>query len=187
MWIAGLRTFFVEPSINVPNLTRARWFIGIVVWIGIGIACLLLYKLFGQWVALAGGACLAYSPLFLAQARRVHTDALASIFILLTVLLFLCYCQNRQHHRYLLLSGISFGLAVLSKSYAFIVVIWIPLCLFLLREPQDGRRNRFSSAVAEGLCFFNCTVATVLALWPVFWTSIWGLMTLCLFGLTLIL
>ncbi|MDE0683811.1 MAG: glycosyltransferase family 39 protein [Candidatus Poribacteria bacterium] len=187
MWIAGLRAFFVEPGINVPNLTRARWFIGIVVWIGIGIACLLLYKLFGQWVALAGGACLAYSPLFLAQTRRVHTDALASIFILLTVLLFLCYCQNRQHHRYLVLSGISFGLAVLSKSYAFILVAWIPLCLFLLRKPQERRSNRFSSSVAEGLCFLNCIAVTVLALWPVFWTPIWGLMTLCLFGLTLIL
>ena len=121
MWIAGLRTFFVEPSVDVPNLARARWFIGIVVWIGIGIACLLLYKLFGQGVALAGFACLAYSPLFLTQTRRVHTDALASTFILLTVLLFLLYCQNKEYRRYLILSGISLGLAVLSKSYALIL------------------------------------------------------------------
>lgn len=187
MWIAGLRTFFADPGVDVENLAKARWFIGIVVWIGIGIACLLLYKLFGQWIALAGLACLAYSPLFLAQTRRVHTDALATTFILLTVLLFLRYCQNRECRRYLVLSGISFGLAVLSKSYALILVVWIPLCLFLLREPKEKRRNQFSSSVAVGLCFFNCTAITILALWPVFWTPIWGLMTLCLLGLTLIL
>ena len=187
MWIAGIRTFFSEPGVDVENLAKARWFIGIVVWIGIGIACLLLYKLFGQWVALTGFACLAYAPLFLAQTRRVHTDALATTFILLTVLLFLRYCQNRKHCRYIVLSGISFGLAVLSKSYALILVPWIPLCLFLLPEPKQKRSNRFSASVAVGLCFFNCAAVTVLALWPVFWTPIWGLMTLCLFGLTFIL
>lgn len=186
MWIAGLRTFSMDPGVDVPNLARARWFIGIVVWAGIGIACLLLYKLFGEWITLSGLACLAYSPLFLAQTRRVHTDALATTFILLTVLLFLIYCQNRERPGYLVLSGLSFGLAILSKSYAMILVAWIPLCLFLFRESQERRSNRFYLSVAEGLCFFNCTAVTVLALWPVFWTPLWGLMTLGLFGLTLI-
>lgn len=96
MWIAGLRTFFIEPRVDVENLALARWFIGIVVLAGIGVACILLYQLFGQWVALTGSACLAYSPLFLAQTRRVHTDALATTFILLTVLLFLLYCEKKS-------------------------------------------------------------------------------------------
>jgi len=94
MWLAGLRTLFMDPGVDVPNLARARVFIGIAVWAGIGITCLLLYKLFGQWIALAGFACLAYSPLFLAQTRRVHTDALATVFLLLTVLGFLPYCAR---------------------------------------------------------------------------------------------
>ena len=88
MWIAGLRTLFAKPDMDVENLARARWFIGIFVWVSIGIACLLIYRLFGQWIAHASFACLAFLPLFLAQTRRVHTDALATIFILLTVLLF---------------------------------------------------------------------------------------------------
>ena len=82
MWLAGLRTFFIPPRVDVPNLARAWWFIGIVVWGGIGIACILLYLLFGRWVALASFACLGFSPLFLAQTLRVHTDALATVFIL---------------------------------------------------------------------------------------------------------
>ena len=183
MWLAGLRTFSMAPDVDVPNLARARWFIGMVVWAGIGISILLLYKLFGQWIALAGFACLAYSPLFLAQTRRVHTDALATVFILLTVLLFLLYCQNRHRHRYLIFSGIAFGLAVLSKSYALILLPWLPVCLFLFQEKRSFRETYF----ADGLVFLNCAALTVFCLWPVFWTPLFGFMTVCLFGLNLVL
>ena len=184
MWIAGLRTFFTAPRVNVENLVLARWFIGIVIWIGIGLASLLLYRLFGAWVAVAGVACLAYSPLFLAQTRRVHTDALAATFILLTVLLFLCYCQYRQPRRYLILSGISFGLAFLSKSYALILLPWLPLCLFLFREKRIGS---FWRQIAEIFCFLNCCILTVIFLWPVFWTPLFSVMAAILFGITLLL
>lgn len=184
MWIAGLRTFFVQPRMDVENLANARWFIGIFTWIGTGIACLLLYKLFGRWVALAGFACLAYSPLFLAQTRRVHTDALATTFILLTVLLFLIYCQNKQHLHYLIFSGLTFGLALLSKSYALILLPWIPLSLFLFRDKQAGGLQRY---VAIGICFLNAALLTVLSIWPVFWTPRFAFIAFCLLGLTFVL
>lgn len=185
MWIAGLRTFFIEPRVDIENLSCARWFIGIVIWAGIGVASVFVYQLFGRWVALGSFACLAYSPLFLAQTRRVHTDALATIFILLTVLLFLVYCQNRRHrHRYLIFSGITFGLSLLSKSYALILLPWFPLCLFLFRKKGKGC---FWTNSAVGICFLNCTVLTVLTFFPFFWTSLVGFMGLCLFGLTFLL
>ena len=184
MWIAGLRTFFMEPRVDVPNLARARWFIGLVVWIGIGIACLLIYQLFGRGVGFASFASLAYSPLFLAQTRRVHTDALATVFILLTVLFCLCYWARRQHRRYLIAAGIAFGLAVLSKSYALILLLWVPLCFFLFREKRPQPVRRTGAAL---LCFLNCAALTILSGWPVFWTRTFGIMTLCLLSITLLL
>ncbi len=184
MWIAGLRLFFTQPQVDVENLADARWFIGIVVFIGMGIACFLIYRLFGQWVTLASFASLIYSPLFLAQTRRVHTDALAATFILLTVLLFLLYCQNQHLLRYLIFSGITFGLALLSKSYALILLPWVPLCLLVFSENQ---KKLFSMHFAAGLCFLNCSTLTILVLWPVFWRPIFWGMALCLFGLTFVL
>ena len=184
MWIAGIRSFFSEPHLDTANLSQARFIVGLVVWAGIVIVCLLLYQLFGQWIALTGFACLAYSPLFLAQARRVHTDAFAATFIFLTVLLFLLYCQNQRYRRYLIFSGITFGFALLSKSYALILLPWIPLCLFLFRK-KDMKDCR--AYLAEGLVFLNCAALTAFWLWPVFWTPVFGFMTLCLFGLTLVL
>ncbi len=187
MWVTGLRAFFSPPRLDALNLVLARWFIGIVISVGIGIACLLVYRLFGRWVALISFACLAYSPLFLAQTRRVHTDALATVFILLTVLLLLLYCENRQHRRYLIFSGIAFGLAVLSKSYALILLIWVPFCIFLYRPSQQKIGGRFSVYVAEILCFLNCTLLTVLAVWPIFWAPFFGILALCFLGLTFVL
>jgi len=184
MWIAGLRTFWTEPRVDIENLARARFCIGLTVLTGLLIAGILLYKLFGQGVALAGFACLAYSPLFLAQTRRVHTDALATLFILLTVLLFLLYCQNRHRHRYLILSGITYGLALLSKSYALILLPWIPLCLFVFREKEE---RRFLTDIAAGLCFLNCALLTVLYVWSVFWTLPFGILSVCLLGTLIIL
>lgn len=185
MWIAGLRTFFTKPRLDVSNLARARWFIGIVVSAGIGFVALLLYKLFGLWVALVGSAALIYSPFFLAQTRRVHTDALATTFILLTVLLFLIYCQNRQHRWHLIFSGVTFGLAILSKSYALILLPWIPLCLLLFGN--EKQRGRFLTSITEISCFLNCSILTVLILWPVFWTPFFSIMAISLLGITLFL
>ena len=182
MWIAGLRTFFITPHVDLENLARARWLIGIAIWVGIGVTCLLLYQLFGRWVALLGFVCLTYSPFFLAQTRRVHTDALAATFILTTVLLFLLYCQNRRS-RYLVFSGLAFGLAILSKSYALILLLWVPICLILF--PNRGKQKiNFWVYIAEILCFMNCTVFLLFALWPIFWTPLFGLIMLCLAVLT---
>ncbi|RKU36886.1 hypothetical protein C6496_10995 [Candidatus Poribacteria bacterium] len=181
MWIAGIRTFFLQPRVDVENLALARFFIGIVVWIGLGTTFLLIYRLFGQWIALTSFASLVFSPLFLAQARRVHTDALATTFILLTVLLFLHYLQNRKHLHYLIFSGIAFGFALMSKSYALILLPWMPLCLFIFRK-EDA--ENFRTFFVEMICFLNCTTLTVLVLWPIFWTPSFFLMALCLFWLT---
>ena len=194
MWFAGLRVFYTKLPLDIPvreqwflHLIRARQFIGIFVWACIGIACLLVYQLFGRWVALASLVCLAYSPLFLAQTRRVHTDALATVFILFTVLLLLQYCESRQSLRYLLFSGIAFGLAVLSKSYTLILLPWVPLCLFLFPSSLQKSRDRFFSRITEILCFLNCTLLTVLGVWPIFWTPFFGILALCLSGLTFVL
>ena len=181
MWLTGLRTFFIAPGIDVQNLARSRWFIGVVIFSGIGVACLLIYKLFGKWVSLAGFACLTYSPLFLAQTRRVHTDALAATFILLTVLLFFLYCQNRHRHRYLIFSGITYGLALLSKSYALILLLWLPLCLFLLRN-QSQTFPRMTQHTVAFLGFLSCSLLTVMVVWPIFWTPTIFLLSACLLG-----
>ena len=185
MWIAALRTFFTEPHISVQGLALARWFIGVALLIGIGVAAVLLYRLFGRWVAVIGAAFLSFSPLFLAQSRRVHTDALAAVFVLLTVLSLLLYCQIPQKRRYLVGSGIAFGLACLAKSNALILLSWLPICFVLFRNREETWRQFFLHGLGSTLCFLSCTLLTVFALLPLFWTPICLIFGVCLFGVTL--
>ena len=185
MWLAALRTFFTEPHISVQGLALARWFIGVALLIGIGVAAVLLYRLFGHWVALIGAAFLSFSPLFLAQSRRVHTDALAAIFVLLAVLSLLLYCQIPQKHRYLVGSGIAFGLACLAKSNSLILLLWVPICFALFRNREETWRQFFLHKLGSGLCFLSCTLLTVFVLWPLFWNPTFLIFGVCLLGVTL--
>ena len=186
MWLAALRTFFTEPHVSVQGLALARWFIGIALLIGIGVAAMLLYRLFGRWVALIGAAFLSFSPLFLAQSRRVHTDALASTFVLLTVLSLLLYCGTLQKRRYLVGSGIAFGLACLAKSNSLILLLWLPICFALFWNREETWRQFFLRGLGATLCFLSCTLLTVFALWPLFWNPTFLIFGVCLLAVTLL-
>ena len=185
MWLAALRTFFTEPHISVQGLALARWFIGIALLIGIGVAAVLLYRLFGRWVAIIGATFLSFSPLFLVQSRRVHTDALAAVFVLLAVLSLLLYCQIPQKRRYLVGSGIAFGLACLTKSNSLILLLWVPICFALFRNREETWRQFFLRGLGSGLCFLSCTLLTVFALWPLFWNPTFLIFGMCLLGVIL--
>ena len=185
IWIAALRTFFTEPHISVQGLALARWFIGVALLIGIGVAAVLLYRLFGRWVAVIGVAFLSFSPLLLAQSRRVHTDALAATFVLLTVLSLLLYCGASQKRRYLIGSGIAFGLACLAKSNSLILLLWLPICFALFRNREETWRQFFLRGLGATLCFLSCTLLTVFVLWPLFWNPVFLIFGLCLLGVTL--
>ena len=185
IWLAALRTFFTEPHVSVQGLALARWFIGVALLIGIGMAAVLLYRLFGRWVALIGATFLSFSPLFLAQSRRVHTDALAAMFVLLTILSLLLYCGASQKRRYLVGAGIAFGLACLAKSYSLILLLWVPICFVLFRNWEETWRQFFLRGLGAGLCFLNCTLLTVFALWPLFWNPICLIFGIGLLGATL--
>ena len=185
VWLAALRTFFTDPHISVQGLALARWFIGVALLIGIGVAAVLLYRLFGRWVALIGAAFLSFSPLFLAQSRRVHTDALAAIFVLLAVLSLLLYCQIPQKRRYLIGSGIAYGLACLAKSNSLILLLWLPICFVLFRNREETWRQFFLHGLGSTLCFLSCMLLTVFALLPLFWTPVCLIFGTCLLGVTL--
>ncbi len=185
MWLAALRTFFTESHISVQGLALARWFIGVALLSGIGVAAVLLYRLFGRWVAVIGASFLSFSPLFLSQSRRVHTDALASMFVLLAVLFLLLYCGATQKRRYLVGSGIAFGLACLAKSNSLILLLWLPICFVLFRNREETWRQFFLRGFGASLFFLGCTLLTVLALWPLFWNPTFLIFGLCLLGVTL--
>lgn len=186
MWVVGLRTLVTEPHVNVQNLALGRWFIGVTVLIGLSIASILIYRLLGFWIAFISFTFIAFSPLFLAQSRRVHTDALAAVFILLVVLSLLLYCETPKKHRYLIGAGMAFGLACLAKSYSLILLLWVPVCFGLFRNRKGTWQQFFLTGLASVLCFLSCALITVFILWPIFWNPAFLILGLCLLGVTVL-
>lgn len=185
LWLAGLLADSV--SVSQQDLALARWCIGVVLWSGLIVVFFLLRRLSGFWMALLAWVFLAINPFFLTQSRHISPDALATLFLLLTVLLFLLYCVSPKKRHCLIFSGIVFGLACLSKSYVFIVLPLLPLCMFLFRQREEAWKSFLFHVFWSGLVFLNCSLLTFFIFWPIFWTPLFGLRAFCLFGGTLFL
>ena len=158
------RSPFLAPS----NLARTRLTIAITTAITILIAFFFLQKLFGRQVATIASICLAVDPILLAQSRRLHTDTLAADFLLLAILALLIFTGNTSRRRYLIFSGVCFGLACLSKSYALILALWIPLVLTLSIR-QTAFRIWLERTIYTVFVWLGTVCLTFFALWPILW------------------
>ncbi|MDE0018639.1 MAG: glycosyltransferase family 39 protein [Candidatus Poribacteria bacterium] len=161
-------TAFFSPE----NLARLRFPIAFVSGVLILIAGGLVYRLFGGWCAGVATLFFAIEPFLLAETRRVHTDVLTAEFLLLTVLLWLCYLEDETPRpRDLLFSGICFGWACLTKSHASVFLLFLPFLLFWYVK---HRRLSGAKMFISALFFSAVTVFTVLCTWPYLWTVTLG-------------
>ena len=156
------------PFLSLSNLARTRLTIAITTAITILITFFLLQKLLGREIATIASIFLAVDPILLAQSRRLHTDTLAADFLLLAILTLLIFIGNTPRRRYLIFSGVCFGLACLSKSNALILALWVPLLLTLFFR-QTPFRIWFGRAIYTVYVWFGATCLTLFAFWPVFW------------------
>lgn len=184
MWLGGGAIRTVSGKQSATEWVRSIDFFSteILAIIRTPIACLagvlilliggLLYRLFGAHLAAVGTLFLAIEPFLLAETRRIHTDVLASEFLFLTLLLWLCYLEDiAQKQRDLVFSGICFGLACLTKSLAGLFLLFLP---FLLLWYVKQRGYSVTTLLMSGMLFCSTALLTVLCLWPYLWTFKFG-------------
>lgn len=101
----------------------------------------LLERLLGKKTALFAYASLTTSPILIGIAKIINPDALLWIFTTLSLLSYLVF-QKRPWYRYLILSGVFLGLALLTKYIANIVFIYLLALLFLeyLYNPAHSQK-----------------------------------------------
>lgn len=216
MWLVGIRlwienqhaisyipSLLSNPLISLENLAIARQTTSIVVSFTVLVAFFLLRRLFGTGVALLSTSFIAFDPIFLAQSRRLTSDALATGFLLIAILTLLLYFEVSYKRRYLFFSGIAFGLACLSKSHSLILLSWVP---FVFGSYFHNRRKAPSGSlktielpqiVYALLGWFFTSFLTFTALWPFFWGTrfrvgavsipLFGLIDLCLLVVTIVI
>ncbi len=142
---------------------------------------ILLARLLNRGVALVATLLLALDPFFIGLSRVIHHDALLSIFITLSLLTLLLYRRQNNAGRWLILSGVAGGLALLTKPTAMYLVLFV--AIFLLwagsgppRPASTGGSTpialpRLRASILAGLIWGGVALVTFVALWPAMWVA----------------
>ncbi len=175
-WVAGISppaagwpgdlisTAQLIPTDVAGSLTPLRLPIALVTSIGVVGMYLLSSRLFGHRVAVVGAILVALEPFFVAHSRFLHTDALLSTFMTLSILSLAAWLGEHRW-RFLFLSGIAAGLALLTKSTALLL---LPAAfLTVLIHSREDLREAILPVILWGLA----VAATFFALWPAMWVD----------------
>ena len=170
--VHGMR-FVAQVPGYLEALAQSRVGFAVVASIGVATSMFLLWRLFGPLPALLAGAFLALEPFLVANSQLVHVDGLLATFMTVSVLAALVRWRAGGGRRYLALSAVTAGLALLTKSPAVFLVLFVPILAVLSRVsilrahgvPPPHRAPQHSDlALWTALCF-----GTFVALWPALW------------------
>jgi len=138
-------------------------------------AFLMALRLLGFWEAALGFLLIALEPFGIGITRLLHVDGMVSVLMLLSVVSGLVYLLRGKHRHDLLISGVTAGLAVLTRSQMGILAIWFVIVLSLdavgwkLGWPnwrQTVVMIRRPLLTWGGAAFLTCVV-----LWPALWVD----------------
>jgi len=113
------------------------------------------------------------APFFLGHSRLLNHEGLLSMFVLVSFLSMQVYLNKERKLIYLIISGIAFGLAQLTKSSSIVVIALVGLMLFVGLFKRDERLLGTKLWDATKIFFAWSIVAIMVyvALWPGMWVA----------------
>jgi hypothetical protein len=173
---AFLQAIKAQPDNPLDVLPYARLPIALVSALCMLAVYYLARRFWGSRVALLAGLLLALDPFYIAHSRLLHTDALTTDFMGLTILTLMVGLEMGLSLRWAAISGCMGGLALLCKPTAFFLLPF--LCLGSVIEIVHCWRNDDTfkwDRVRPWLSFLALWVAvaglTYFALWPALWSD----------------
>ena len=153
-------------------LSRIRFPIAYLTGVLVLAVGIVLYRLLGGLLAGVGTLFIAVEPFLISESRRAHTDVLTALFLFLALLLWIRYLEDTTHcRRSLVLSGVCFGLACLTKSHASAFLIFLPIMLLWYERQLHLSWKRLILSI---LLWIAVVLITVLVVWPYMWTITFG-------------
>lgn len=134
---------YVNKSLNMVAFFRDfRLPLLICITLLLPLLYFLLERLLGRSAALIPFSLVATAPLLVGVTKIINPDALLWMFTTLALISYLVF-QKRPLYRYLFVSGLFLGLALLTKYIANIVFIYLLMLLFVeyLYNPQAFRQD----------------------------------------------
>ncbi len=171
-----------HPGINIENLYLAfRLPLLIVITLLLPLFYLLLAPLVGIRAALFGYGAITLSPVLIGMSKIVNPDSLLWVFAPLSFLAYLVFLEKRAW-RYLLLSGLLFGFALLTKYVANFLVVYLFALSFLYPLWKQDEKLTLSFLFKVFLIWFGISVATLYLFVPAFWVHPTTLLASTLFS-----
>ncbi|MDM8531234.1 glycosyltransferase family 39 protein [Anaerolineales bacterium HSG25] len=143
----------------------------IIATISVGLTFWWSRPLVGRWGALLTAGLIALDPFHLALSRVLGHDALVATFMWLSLLAFLRYMPTLQNYRYLILSGLCGGLAVLSKYPALFMGAFVGLMLLIRYLRRETGSAGFQPALRDLLIWSCIMLIPIVVLWPAMWVD----------------
>jgi hypothetical protein len=173
---AGFHAFLEQSTLpNYPNadfLIAERLPFALVTSISVVLVYLLTRKLFGSLVAWLGAGLLAMDPFYIAHSRVVTPDGLLASFMTLSILSFIVYLACGRSRYYVVFSGFTAGLALLTKVPAVLIVpmvIVLTVMQLATRNPEHETRN--TKYIADLAIWGGVALVTFFCLWPAMWVK----------------
>jgi 4-amino-4-deoxy-L-arabinose transferase-like glycosyltransferase len=128
---------------------------------------MLLRRMLSTAIAALAALLWAADPFVIAFSRVLHVDALAASFLTLSLLAACLYWHHERRARWLMLSGICAGLAILSKSPALALLPWVGLVTLVAAWRAPGRpQQRLLREIQPLAAWAALCALTIFALWP---------------------
>ena len=169
--LAGMADALLATPSRLDMLPWVRLGVVLASAAGIALVFLLTRRLFDDAVALFAAGLLLFDPFLLAHTRILNTDPLLALALTISWLALMIGATGGQR-RYLVISGIGFGLALLTKTPALLVT---PLVIGWIFWQQGHRQSSAADVLRAGaidLAWFAFpAVLTCLILWPALWVA----------------
>ena len=159
-------------------LAAGRWWIALAASLLIALSFLPLREVYDTRIAIFGVLFMGWAPFHMAHSRFLHLDGLLSALVAFSLLAFIAWGFGQRKTRYLVISGITFGLAVLTKMPAIFLAPGVGAITLLIivndRRQSDVRAGRTLLGLLGWGVIAVCTIAL---LWPALWLDPVGLIT----------
>ncbi len=133
----------------------------------------LLQLLVDQKLAFLAIALAMTGPFFLGHSRLLNHEGMLAMFVLVSFLGMQVYLNRNRKLVYLLVSGVMFGLAQLTKSSSIVVIPLFGLILFvgLFKPNQQSSGAKIWGAVKVFSIWLGAAALIYFILWPGMWVA----------------
>lgn len=134
---------------------------------------LLLRLLIDPKAAFLSVTLAALAPFYLGHSRLMNLEGMLSLFTMVSFLGLQVYLNKDRKLIYLLLSGMAFGLAQLTKSSSIVVIGLVGLMLFVGLFKREGGTlgAKIGDAAKTFAIWLVAAVITYFVLWPGMWVA----------------